>query len=769
MADTVKLMFEVEDLRNASPATVSRAGIIFVSASDLDWEPVLQAWLGKQAHGDMLRGHFSKYLGSCKSLREPGIAFEFLRGSCGQPLAVTRVGSVENTLVLLSALLKHAELSESQDDADGELERLVLFAITWGIAGLLEAEDRAKLCRIQPLVWVVLTKLENFLARSHRSAKWDAWLREGPAASANTPREVADGETIFEYAVNMETMEWGALEPRDLQGAPGRRSSRPSRPSSTSRAARTSARRGGKKMTFFLDDLSMPEVNVWGDQPTLELVRQLIETSGVCFLDKDKRGDFKNIEKLHYVAAMDLPGGGKNDVPNRIKRHFFTFTIITPSEATIESIYGQLLGSRFNAKDFGGLGDSFQGFVERMPATTMALFKWMRAKMLPSPTKFHYTFTLRDLSRLFQGVLRTPKSTFSGDHVIVQLWRHEAERVFADKLVSLADARADKDLFATELDSNTATLISPPSASGGGGASADNSRANTASGGGKKGGRKAGSARGGDSGGGRPGSSQQQSSAASLGADIHDKCMERAHFVDFLRDDEYDEDGILVALAPKIYEVGGPLESLRERTLGFLGRYNEEHPGRKMSLIIFDDALLHLIRISRVLGMPRGNMMLVGVGGSGKQSLTHLAAYMAGAQPFQISLTKTYNLNSFLDDLRMMYKVCGQQRRKATFIFTDAQIKDENFLELLNSLLMTGEISGLFPKDELQIMAGEIRQFATKRPDYSDTPDFLVKNFFDTVRQNLHVVLCFSPVNAKFADRARKFRASSTAARSTGS
>ncbi|KAH8068253.1 dynein light chain binding protein [Aureococcus anophagefferens] len=796
MADTVKLMFEVEDLRNASPATVSRAGIIFVSASDLDWEPVLQAWLGKQAHGDMLRGHFSKYLGSCKSLREPGIAFEFLRGSCGQPLAVTRVGSVENTLVLLSALLKHAELSESQDDADGELERLVLFAITWGIAGLLEAEDRAKLCRIQPLVWVVLTKLENFLARSHRSAKWDAWLREGPAASANTPREVADGETIFEYAVNMETMEWERWSPATFKAPRGDVDDWSSVLVPTMETCRSTALMkymqemhqpvllvggsgtaktsnaltffdtfnadhmllkkmnfssattpgmfqqaieaeldkqggknfgppGGKKMTFFLDDLSMPEVNVWGDQPTLELVRQLIETSGVCFLDKDKRGDFKNIEKLHYVAAMDLPGGGKNDVPNRIKRHFFTFTIITPSEATIESIYGQLLGSRFNAKDFGGLGDSFQGFVERMPATTMALFKWMRAKMLPSPTKFHYTFTLRDLSRLFQGVLRTPKSTFSGDHVIVQLWRHEAERVFADKLVSLADARADKDLFATELDSNTATLISPPSASGGGGASADNSRANTASGGGKKGGRKAGSARGGDSGGGRPGSSQQQSSAASLGADIHDKCMERAHFVDFLRDDEYDEDGILVALAPKIYEVGGPLESLRERTLGFLGRYNEEHPGRKMSLIIFDDALLHLIRISRVLGMPRGNMMLVGVGGSGKQSLTHLAAYMAGAQPFQISLTKTYNLNSFLDDLRMMYKVCGQQRRKATFIFTDAQIKDENFLELLNSLLMTGEISGLFPKDELQIMAGEIRQFATKRPDYSDTPDFL--------------------------------------------
>ena len=173
-----------------------------------------------------------------------------------------------------------------------------------------------------------------------------------------------------------------------------------------------------------------------------------------------------------------------------------------------------------------------------------------------------------------------------------------------------------------------------------------------------------------------------------------------------------------------------------------------------MDLVIFDDALLHLVRISRVLGMPRGNMMLVGVGGSGKQSLTHLASYMAGSVPFQIVLTKQYNLASFLDDLRMMYKTAGQQRKKATFIFTDSQIKDENFLELLNSLLMTGEIPGLFPKDELQIMASDIQQYA---PVKADTPESLIKFFFDTVRRNLHVVLCMSPVNAKFPERARKF------------
>jgi dynein heavy chain len=487
-------------------------------------------------------------------------------------------------------------------------------------------------------------------------------------------------------------------------------------------------------------------------------------------LDKDKRGDVKEVRGVDYVAAMDLPGGGKNDIPNRLKRHFFMLTVVTPSPSSVAAIYGILLQSRFDAKEFKYLGGEFPNFVQRMPSTTMALFKWLREKMLPSPTKFHYTFTLKDLSRLFQGVLRTPKSTYTQDNVLVQLWRHEAERVFSDKLVNLQD----KDKFKKELDLVSKQLTGAAPAKTGKGRPPSAMKSPT-----KRGKSVS-----------RPGSAPA--------ADIHSRCVAPALFVDFLRDDEYDEDGILarsrrfemikvpsrcrrdscpphvhergfffaeeansrcpaqVAEAPKIYEVGGDIESLRTRSKHFLNLYNEEHPARQMHLVIFDDALLHLVRISRVLGMPRGNMMLVGVGGSGKQSLTHLASYMAGSVPFQIVLTKQYNITTFLDDLRLMYKTAGQQRKKATFIFTDSQIKDENFLELLNSLLMTGEIPGLFPKDELQIMASDIQQYAPKGVPV-DTPESLVKFFFDTVRRNLHVVLCFSPVNAKFADRARKF------------
>lgn len=57
-----------------------------------------------------------------------------------------------------------------------------------------------------------------------------------------------------------------------------------------------------------MDDVSLPEVNLWGDQPTCELARQLIETGGFFFLNKEQRGDFKNIERVSIVAAMGEPG-----------------------------------------------------------------------------------------------------------------------------------------------------------------------------------------------------------------------------------------------------------------------------------------------------------------------------------------------------------------------------------------------------------------------------------------------------------------------------
>ena len=82
-------------------------------------------------------------------------------------------------------------------------------------------------------------------------------------------------------------------------------------------------------------------------------MRQLIEQSGFYWLDKAQRGNFKSIKNLSFVGAMNHPGGGRNDIPNRLKRQFFTYNMIPP--LSIEMIYGPIVRFQFrlDAKNSG--------------------------------------------------------------------------------------------------------------------------------------------------------------------------------------------------------------------------------------------------------------------------------------------------------------------------------------------------------------------------------------------------------------------------------
>ena len=96
-----------------------------------------------------------------------------------------------------------------------------------------------------------------------------------------------------------------------------------------------------------------------------------------------------------------------------------------------------------------------------------------------------------------------------------------------------------------------------------------------------------------------------------------------------------------------------------------------------MNLVLFDDALEHLTRIHRVVRMSQGHALLVGVGGSGKQSLTRLAAFAAGAEVFEITLSRGYDESNFREDLKILYQKLGIENKGIVFLFTDGHVAQE--------------------------------------------------------------------------------------------
>lgn len=101
-----------------------------------------------------------------------------------------------------------------------------------------------------------------------------------------------------------------------------------------------------------------------------------------------------------------------------------------------------------------------------------------------------------------------------------------------------------------------------------------------------------------------------------------------------------------------------------------------------------------------------------------------------------------------MDDIRILYRFAGIQDTKTTFVFTDNDIKEESFLEYINNILSSGEVANLFPKDELEEMLNSLTPlFKKKSPRGNPSMDNLYQFFIKQAMNNLHLVLCFSPVS----------------------
>ncbi|WAR20146.1 DYH6-like protein, partial [Mya arenaria] len=171
-------------------------------------------------------------------------------------------------------------------------------------------------------------------------------------------------------------------------------------------------------------------------------------------------------------------------------------------------------------------------------------------------------------------------------------------------------------------------------------------------------------------------------------------------------------------------------------------------------MVFFRDAVDHICRAARIFSQPGGHMLLVGLDGCGKSTVAHLASFIAGCELFKLTLQRGYGMLEFRDDLKKVFLQAGVKGEKIVFLLTDADIVKESFLEDINCILNSGEVPDLFDHEEIDGIAMDLKQ-AANQADIPDTRQGVYNFFITRVRQNLHVVLALSPAGGRFRQRCR--------------
>jgi len=721
------LLVEVADLQYASPATISRCGMVYVDPKNIGYQPFWDRWIKsrREIHSEKLAELYTKYVPHCLARIMAGLLTSGeIAGRLKNVIPRTNLNMLRQMCDMFDAILP----AESDIEDPAQIEAAFLCVVAWGIGGGLLADDR-----------IIFDKFLKTLASLPTSAN-----AEGCAAGSIPVNEL----TLFEYkydAVENLWVPWVTIIP-DYVHDPAMPYNRILVPTmdtvrtswllqlmvninhpillvgetGTSKTATTSSflqllpekyaklnmnfssrttsmdvQRSlegtiekrtkdvfgpppGKTLLVYMDDMNMPQVDTYGTQQPIALLKLLIEHHG--FYDRGKDLTWKNVKDMGYVGSMGTPGGGRNSVDPRFISLFSVYNITFPAENSLIKIYQSIL-----AGHVAGFSKELKGCAEAFTKSTMALYKEIVSLLPPTPSKFHYIFNLRDLSRIYEGLCLTTADQFTTTAQLVRVWRNESLRVFHDRLTTDEDKVLVQGLVEKQI-------------------------------------------------------------KASYNAVHSDAMAEPLLFGDFRN--------AMDPTKPKVYEDIGTYDKCKKIFDNIIEEYNEAKT--PMDLVLFDDALEHLCRVHRMIKMKRGHALLVGVGGSGKQSLTRIAAFAAGYTVFEITLSRGYGEEEFREDLKKLYQIVGLEKQEAVFLFTDGHVAEEGFLESMNNILATGMVPALYPDDEKDAIINSMRDEVVK---LGKTPskENCFQHFVDICADNLHVVLAMSPVGDTLRTRCRSF------------
>jgi dynein heavy chain len=718
------MVFEIQSLKNASPATVSRAGILYINESDVGWRPFMESWIAAredEQERNFLPGLFDKYI-------EPTV--EFMRKGFKTCTPVMLLNNVQTVCYIVQGLFDGDDGVSENEKTQEVMEDFFVFAVTWAFGGPLVVDkghgidskrdfhemftstfantkypkgegmcydyyydkDSNEMVHWNthvpeyepipigaghgktPFTEIVVSTVDSIrltfvmdtLVKNGHGVMFVGGAGTGKTTMVNDYLNHQDSEKVLFTGINMnyytDSKAFQALFEQNIDKRSGRTFGPPT----------------GKKMIFFVDDLNLPYIEEYGTQNALELMRQLMDHKSL--FDRDELGFRKEIVDCQQIAAMN-PLIGSNSVSERNQMKYAAFACMMPGPDDLRTIYSSVLSGHFALE---GMDKKVLELAEHVTECAIHLHTEVVHKFLPSAIKFVYNWNMRELTNIFQGVTMSRADDYTKPMQICKLFLHEAQRVFSDRMVN----EEDQTKYQDALKEVTKKFL-------------------------------------------------------------HSEDQTEMHSVPNI----FTAFHTIVSGEPKYLPIKD-YEQLSATLDGRLMEYNESNS--IMELVLFQDAMEHIQRICRIISNPKGNGMLIGVGGSGKQSLTKLATFICGYEIKQLSVTSNFKVDDLKESLKELYKIAGVKGIPTTFLMTDSQIVNEKFLVYINDMLSSGWIPDLFPQEEMDALFGGLRNEA-KANNIPDTPVDMLNFFLLRVRTNLHIVLCFSPVGDLFRIRARRF------------
>jgi len=729
---TQLLIFEVEDLAFASPATVSRCGMIYMEPVSLGIDPLINSWITEEMN-QLPEPYKASFENRIRKLYSTFVneALEFLRNNIKEAIPTSNSNLVQSmTRIIHSLISEYLKFNEDNINSEviinnfkDEIDPIFLYSLIWSIGVTSDMESRKKFdCWFKKKSETI--ELFNKLPQENlvydfkydfNERKWINWLEKAPEFIPPSTIEVLKNTIIptidtirISYLLEIlrkqnynilctgptGTGKTSIIMERILKGG----DSDKYMPIIINFSARTNAnqiqtlldskmekrRKGiygpplGKKYVIFIDDLNMPMLDVCNAQPPIELIRQWMDHEG--WYDLKTVGSFMNIKDINFICAMGPPGGGRNPVTPRLTRHFNLISFTEMESISLNKIFKTVLDS-FLEK----LSQELLQLSNNIVNASIHVYNTIRNELLPTPAKSHYTFNLRDLSKVIHGLLNADAKTTVAKEDLYRLWIHECYRVFQDRLVN----EEDREWFTNLIKSTTSKFYE-----------------------------------------------MDYSSIVN---------NEPLIYGDYL----------IPNAETRVYTEVTDLNKLGKLMEDYLEEYNNLS-NNPLKLVMFLDAIEHVSRICRIIRQSRGNALLLGIGGSGRQSLSRLASFMEEYDIFQIELSKNYGLNEWHDDIKKVMMKAGIENKNIVFLFSDTQIVMESCLEDINNMLNTGDVPMIYTSEEMENILNSSKQKVIEAGELP-TRENIFSKYVNNVQNHLHIILCMSPIGEVFRNRLRMF------------